>query len=598
MSPQSGKAITGEIPAFLRRCFNDYSREFYAITLRAKSRFERRQWKDVLSDAQARIGLYHHHLNLVEIRMRVLLGDRIHDYALWDQIKDEYCKSCRGMYDADLALIFFYSVMRRIYVQTGESIEYSDDEIRSSFKAQVEQDPNRPVRIYPADAPEDVNAELIRRIVSDFHFRAEFRNLQEDAILAAGLLQPALRRALGAGRIDRIEMLDSAFFRNKAAYLIGRVVCGKAIVPMVLVLLNPSEGIVIDSALSEEADLNNIFTSARSNFHANALAYRAVFEFLESIAPTRPKAYIYTSIGFIHPGKLQLVHELRNHILTTGEKFRVARGVPGTVMVVFTLPSFRYVFKVIRDTSTKETFQGRQQVIAQYWRVHRMDRVGRMLDIMTFHNLRFHRSNFEESVLNELLREAPSSVRAEGDQVVFRYLYAERQITPLDVYLADPAIPEEAKAKAAIDYGYAIKDLAVAGIFVGDYLPKNFGVNRLGRVMLYDYDDLDDLGNWRFRKLPEPPEWAESLPYEDWLSKTERDVFPEHDFRIFTVPAHETATFLKHHADVLDPDFWNAIKDQLQSGSVPEFYPYAQAKRLPTRLGKDDATRSRHVHAH
>jgi len=596
-SPASQKEIPGEAAGILRRGFEAYSLKFQAITSRAQSRFEKREWNAVLSDAEERIGLYHHYLDIIEPSMRALLAGQVHDYGIWESIKSEYCKAYLGQYHADLALIFFYSIMRRLYLETGDSIEYSDDEIRRSVKAKIAQDPNRPIRYYPADSPEDITPELIRRIVDDFSFQAGFLKIAEDSKLAAEMLRPELKKALGQRRIDRIEMIESAFFRNKAAYLIGRIVSGTVIVPLVLVLLNPPEGIVIDGVLSEEADLSNIFSSARSNFHTDTSAYREVLEVLESIAPTRAKAYIYTSIGFIHPGKLQLVHELRNHIAQTHEKFDVAEGVPGTVMIVFSLPTFSYVFKVIRDVSTKDSFRGRRHVVGQYWRVHRMDRVGRMLDIMTFHNLRFAQSSFETKLLNELLRDAPSSVRIETGHVVFRYLYAARQITPLDVYLADPHLPEEAKSRAAIDYGYAIKDLAVAGTFVGDYIPKNFGVNRLGRVILYDYDDLDDLVSWNFRALPEAPPWAETLPYEDWLSKGEQDVFPEHDFRIFTVPVHGRAAFLDHHADLLDPAFWNSIKNELQSGRVPEFYPYPLEKRLPPAAGRGERALARHVNS-
>ena len=578
--PVSKEHIPGGAAGLIQIEFEAYRAEFLAITGRAQSRFEKREWNAVLSDAEQRIDLYHHYLDIVEPQMRALLTERVHDYGIWESIKSEYCNAYLENYHADMALIFFYSVMRRLYLETGDSIEYSDDEIRQSVTAETAQDPNRPIRNYPADSPADITPELIREIVDDFRFQAAFQNLYKDATLAAGMLKPQLGKILGERRIDRIEMIKSAFFRNKAAYLMGRVVSGTVIVPLVLVLLNPPEGIVIDAVLSEEADLSNIFTSARSNFHINTSAYREVFEFLESIAPSRPRAYIYTSIGFIHPGKLQLVHELRQHIAQTQEKFEVAKGVPGTVMIVYALPTFSYVFKVIRDVSTKNTFRGRPHVVGQYWRVHRMDRVGRMLDIMTFHNLRFAQSSFEAELLDELLRDAPSSVRIENECVVFRYLYAARQIIPLDVYLADPDLPEAVKAKAAIDYGYAVKDLAAAGSFVGDYLPKNFGVNRLGRVILYDYDDLDNLVSWNFRSLPDPPPWAETLPYEDWLSRSERDVFPEHDFRIFTVPAHGRAAFLKHHADLLGPVFWNSIKSELESGKVPEFCPYPLEKRL------------------
>jgi len=594
-APGSVEGIAREAAGVLRKSYEAYSAEFLAITGRAESRFEKREWNAVLSDAEERIDLYHHYLDLIEPRMRRLLAGQVHDYGTWEAVKREYCKAYAEEYHADLALIFFYSVMRRLYLETGDSIEYSDDEIRRCVKAEIAQDPNRPIRNYPADSAEDITAALIRRIVEDFGFRASFRNLDEDAALAAELVRPKIRRGLGQRRIDRIEIIESAFFRNKAAYLIGRIVSGTFMVPLVLVLLNPPEGIVIDAVLSEEADLSNIFTSARSNFHTRTTSYRELIEFLESIAQTRPKAYIYNSIGFIHPGKLQLVHELRSHIAETHEKFEVAKGVPGTVMVVYALPTFNYVFKVIRDVSTKETFRGRRQVVSQYWRVHRMDRVGRMLDIMTFHNLRFTESSFDGKLLEELLRDAPSSVRIEDGYVVFRYLYAARQITPLDVYLADPGVPEEAKGRVAIDYGYAIKDLAAAGSFVGDYLPKNFGVSRLGRVILYDYDDLDDLENWNFRTLPEPPEWAENLPYDDWLSRGEYDVFPEHDFRIFTVPAHGRAAFLERHTDLLDPRFWESIKSELKSGRVPEFYPYPLEKRLPAATGGGNRGLARHV---
>jgi isocitrate dehydrogenase kinase/phosphatase len=564
----------------IQASFNAYHGEFAAITKRAKGRFERREWREVLADAEDRLGLYHRYLDGIEAELRARMGAALRDYQAWAEIKGEYLRRYRDLYEADLALVYFYSVMRRLFNRSGESIEYSDDEIRRCLREQVAQDPNRPVRIYPADRADDITGKLVRQIVADYGFEAPFRALSGDARLAAEMLQPEIREALAGRRIDRIEFLQAAFFRNKAAYLMGRVVAGAKIVPMVLVLLHGKGGISIDSALSEERTLGNVFTSARSNFHADTSGYREVVEFLESIAPSRPKTYIYTSIGFIHPGKLQLVHELRKHLARSGEKFRVAQGVPGTVMVVFALPSFRYVFKVIRDTSTKESFRGHGHVIGQYWRVHRMDRVGRMLDIMTFHNLRFAKAQFEPKLLAELLEVAPSSVREEGFELVFRYVYAARQITPLDVYLAEGGHSELEMANAVVDYGHAIKDLAVAGTFVGDYLPKNFGVSRLGRVILYDYDDLDDLVRYNFRDLPEPPWWAEMLPYEDWISKGEYDVFPQYDFRIFTVPARMSAVFLQYHSDVLSPAYWNGIKSQLLAGKVPEFFPYPQTKRL------------------
>lgn len=562
----------------LQESFRAYYRRFQGITARGKIRFEQRDWRGVLRDAETRISLYHHHLNVIQAAIEGLLGDLVFQPALWEEIRPRYCAAFVGEYHLDLALIFFYSVMRRALVQKNIPVEYSGDEIRHHTGPHPKTDTGNLVRAYPAN--HGIHAGLIRRIVEDFGFEARYADLAGDAELAAELLARELASQTDLPPLDRVEVLKHPFFRNKAAYLIGRILAGERVIPLVIALLHPETGIEIDSLLTEEPDVANVFTSARSNFHTDPEGYREIFEFLKSIAPSRPTPYIYSSIGFLHPAKLELVRELRRHIAETGERFLVAPGVPGTVMAVFTLPTFRYVFKVIRDISFKSSYQGRRHVVAQYWRVHRMDRVGRMLDVTTFHNLCFRRQAFDPDLLADLLQAAPSTVQTSGDEVMLSYVYAARDVVPLDVYLADSALPESSKQSAVIDYGFAIKDLAAAGIFVGDYMPKNFGVTQFGRIMLYDYDDIDDLPNWNFRRMPAPPEWAETLPPEDWLSKGEHDVFPEHDFRLFLVPEGYRAVFEAHHADLLRPEYWNGIKSQLLQGWVPDFFPYPNRRRL------------------
>ena len=579
----------------LQRSFDAYYREFLEITNRARDRFEKREWQAVLADAEERMDLYHHHLNLVEGWMRVLLGEAVHDYSLWDAMKAEFSNAYEDSYHADLALIFFYSVMRRLFEETGDSIEFSDDEIHDANKASMAENMANAIATHSVSSVEEITPSLVLRIVESFGFDAPFLEPDRDATFTAELLREVIPKILESKLFNRIEFLKQPFFRNKAAFLMGRIVADSRIVPMVFVLVNSKRGIFIDSVLTEEADLANVFTSARSNFHTDTSCYRETLAFLESIAPTRPRAYICSSIGFIHPGKLVLVKELRAHMAATGERFEVAPGVPGDVMAVFTLPTFRYVFKVIRDVSTKEHFRGRRHVVGQYWRVHRMDRVGRMLDSMTFHNLQFLRTDFQPEVLEELLRVAPGSVTTEGKHVVFQYVYAQRQIAPLDIFLANSHGDDEAKAAATFDYGVAIKDLAAAGIFVGNYLPENFGVNRLGRVILYDYDDLDDLVNRTFRERPQPPVWAERLPPDEWLSKLDNDVFPDQDIQVLSLPEHWRRMFLRHHADVLTPDFWNAVKAELVSGRVPDFRPYPPEKRLPSRVEYDESNHRRPI---
>ncbi len=564
----------------LHQAFDDYYAAFLEITSRGRARFEQQQWEGVVQDAEERIGLYHEHLDKVERAIRVLLDERVADHETWMKLKRAYWVPYLHEYHADLALIFFYSVMRRAFLTAGASVQYSDDEIRIHFDDQPDSS-SVAQRTYPERT---ITSSLIRRMVEDVGFEVPFADLRRDARQAAQALREDLDQPTGAPTIERVEVLMPVFYRNKAAYLIGRICTRSGVLPLIVVLLHGEGGLIIDTVLTQLPDISNVFTSARANFHVEAVAYREVFAFIRSIAPMRSRSFLYASIGFIHPAKLELVKALRHHLEGTAETFRVAHGIPGSVMITFTQPGFPYVFKVIRDRSAKETFQGRDHVRRQYWRVHRMDRVGRMLDIMTFHNLRFPTLLFEPELLRDLLENAASSARIDGDEVVFRYFYAERRIVPLNLYLADDTIPEAHRRRAVHDYGMAIKDLTAAGIFVGDYMTKNFGVNRTGRVILYDYDDIDDLEHWNFRHLPDPPEWAECLAYSDWLSVGAFDVFPEHDFRVFSVPSAYRALFTDTHGDLLTPEYWNGMKDELKAGRYPDYYPYPTEKRLSHRF--------------
>ena len=116
-------------------------------------------------------------------------------------------------------------------------------------------------------------------------------------------------------------------------------------------------------------------------------------------------------------------------------------------------------------------------------------------------------------------------------------------MTPLDIYLQQ-ATPEEAN-QAIIDYGQAIKDLAVTNIFTGDMLLKNFGVTRHGRLVFYDYDELRPLTDCNFRKFPQAMSYEDELAAEPWFHIGEDDVFPEEFLRFMGLPNNVKETFLE-----------------------------------------------------
>ena len=123
-------------------------------------------------------------------------------------------------------------------------------------------------------------------------------------------------------------------------------------------------------------------------------------------------------------------------------------------------------------------------------------------------------------------------------------------MTPLNLYLerADDA----QRAHAMREYGDAIRELAAANIFAGDLLFKNFGVTRFGRVVFYDYDEIEYLVDCRFRRFRRcRPGWDE-MSGDVWYPVGPHDVFPE-EFETFLLTDPKTRECFRYfHADLLD----------------------------------------------
>jgi isocitrate dehydrogenase kinase/phosphatase len=66
-----------------------------------------------------------------------------------------------------------------------------------------------------------------------------------------------------------------------------------------------------------------------------------------------------------------------------------------------------------------------------------------------------------------------------------------------------------------------------ANIFPGDMLWKNFGVTRHGKVVFYDYDEIEYITDCNFRRVPAPRNEEDEMSGEVWYHVGPRDVFPE-----------------------------------------------------------------------
>ena len=126
-------------------------------------------------------------------------------------------------------------------------------------------------------------------------------------------------------------------------------------------------------------------------------------------------------------------------------------------------------------------------------------------------------------------------------------------MVPLNIWLAnaEKAGDEEALEHGVMEYGNAIKDMVSVNIFPGDMLYKNFGVTRNGRVVFYDYDEIEYITDCNFRLIPTPRNEEDEMSAEPWYPIGKNDVFPEQLGTFLLGNPHVKKYFMKYHADLL-----------------------------------------------
>ena len=553
--------------------FEAYRGGFTRYTARARAHFEAADWPATQRDSAERLDLYRTCTDGALRELSSLLGARLHDRAAWRALKVAYAGQIQGRADAELAETFFSSVTRRVFTTAGV-----DPAIEFVHPLAAEPLPGRFDPVLRSCPRQAGTAELVAELLRHHPFANGWEDLARDAARVAAEIDAAHPTAVRA-----LESARPLFFRNKAAYIIGRA-CREAGVshPLVIALANPRGRVAVDAALLTEDEASVVFSFTRSYFFVETERPRELVAFLHALLPRKPVSELYDAIGHNKHGKTELYRALLHHLDASEDRFEFAPGQRGMVMVVFTLPSYDLVFKVIRDRFAPPKTLTREEVRSKYRLVFRHDRAGRLVDAQEFEHLRFDRRRFDEALLEELVREASESVELKADSVVVHHAYTERRLRPLDVFLREAqAAPRRA---AVVDYGEALRDLARSNIFPGDLLLKNFGVTRHGRVVFYDYDELARLSDCRFRELPVARTDLEEVSAEPWFHVNDGDIFPEEFLPFMGFPGDLQDVFLSHHADLLRPHFWLAMQAEHRAGRIPDIYPYPQRKRYQTSL--------------
>jgi isocitrate dehydrogenase kinase/phosphatase len=555
--------------------FDRHYRLFREITAGARRRFEQADWSAAQAAARERIDFYDRRVSETVAVLRREFHLRSAEDDLWKRVKVEYSRLLPQHHQPELAETFYNSVFCQLFDRRYYNNAYIFVwPLLSTEHLEAQLPIFRPY--YPA---RDGFARVIWSLLDDLGFALPFQNRRRDV----RNLMRAIRERFPANRARhqnfQIAVLCEPFFRNKAAYVIGKAINGADQIPFVIAILNDEHGgLYVDTLLAGEDEISNIFSFSRAYFMVDTEVPAAVVDFLRPLMPRKGKAELYTAIGLQKFGKAEFYRDFLKHLRYSSDQLVVAPGIRGMVMCVFTQPSFPFVFKVIKDRFPPPKDMTRDQVKAKYRLVKLHDRVGRMADSWEYSHVAFPRERFSDELIALLRSECAGSIEQDGDQVIVKHLYIERRMSPLNLYLA--SADDDDIAHAAREYGDAIKQLAAANIFPGDFLFKNFGVTRQGRVVFYDYDELCYITECNFREIPEPPFPEMEFADEPWYTAGPQDVFPE-EFETFllTDPRFRTV-FRALHREIFDPAWWRARQAAIREGQLEDVFPYPGTRRF------------------
>jgi isocitrate dehydrogenase kinase/phosphatase len=597
MFPQRLDSALGfDIAKALLEGFNRHYRLFRAESARAKHRFETQDWAGQQRAQRERIEFYDLRVREAAMRLEREFKASEQPSEVWAQVKLHFIGQLVDHHQPELAETFFNSVTTKIlhrsyfhndfiFVRPAVSTEYIDSEGSGA--------PPTYRAYYPS---RETMRDQVKQMLLDFDLQCPMADLERDVdrvyqAMLANSDQEKLRANF------QIQVLSSLFFRNKGAYVVGKIINGYQSVPFALAILHDAQGrLYVDAGLFGEPELVILFSFARAYFMVDMQVPSAYVQFLRTMMPSKPRAELYNALGLAKQGKTLFYRDFLFHLRHSTDHFRIAPGIKGMVMLVFDLPSFPFVFKLIKDFYPPQKDTSREQIKSKYLLVKQHDRVGRMADTMEYSNVVFPADRFTPELIDEIRKFAPSQleimdVNGDGiEEVVLKHIYIERRMIPLNIYLQEAfdalrADPNNDKARgqlrrSVVEYGNAIKDLVAANIFPGDMLWKNFGLTHQGKVVFYDYDEIEYITDCNFRKVPEPRCEEDELSGEIWYHVGPHDVFPETFGPFLLGNPMVRGDFMAQHADLLDADFWQSHKARIAEGYLHDVFPYEQSSRF------------------
>ena len=569
-----GSEVT-ETASMIFSAFVKYNDNFIRITKRAKERFEKKDFSGSQKDLIERIALYDKSVTRSRSLVAEVIGSKNANTEIWERLRLVYWKRVSDIPNGEFSKTFFNSV-HRDYLR---SVGLNPTQVSDTTNIVSKENPNSK-NVDKKDYLVWQNLhKIVTRILGDFKLNSKYADPARDLVYVYNRILSAVENVNSQeDDIRRIEILNSLFFQSGRAFLVGKIIYEtNKHIPLAIAYTNRKKGILVESVLTTINDISTLFGFSRSYFMVDLEPIEGTVSFISSLLPAKPIDEIYTVLGRTRQGKTERARALNIHLNKVKDKFRHAPGTRGMVMSVFTLATYGLVFKVIKDDFGHSKNISREQVKQKYKLVFNHDRAGRLIDTQEFRNIEFPLKNFEPDLIEDLLTVASKTVQIVNDKIRIDHLYTERKVTPLDLYLANNNL--EMAIPAVIDYGKAIKELALSNIFPGDFLLKNFGVTRQGRVIFYDYDELCLITDCNFRSLPKFKYSEDEMRPNDWFFVGKNDIFPEEFIRFIALKPALKATFLDHHGDILTPLFWQRINELHLNKKPLEVAPYLELKK-------------------
>src|SRR5205814_4514057 len=234
-------------------------------------------------------------------------------------------------------------------------------------------------------------------------------NLREAVRLAAERIETALVGGNKSIPLSvSLEMVGTVFYRGHGAYLVGRAIRDGddgAGLPLALCLRHPTQsGITLDAILFGQVDLAILFSYTRAYFRVEVECPYEMVRHLRELMPHKRLVDLYNAIGYHRHGKTEFYRDFVAHLRASSDCFVAAEGSRGMVMLVFTLPSYDVVFKLIKDRFDFPKDTSRSEVMRRYRMVFDHDRAGRLVEAHEFEHLRISRDRFDQDLLDDFAR--------------------------------------------------------------------------------------------------------------------------------------------------------------------------------------------------